>query len=224
MIVCGWYHIIGYLASFVIDEAHCVSQWGHDFRKDYLELGKLKQRFPKVPIMALTATATDFVQENVVQCLGIKDCVVFKQSFNRTNLTYEVRPKSKSIAEIANLINQRWNKKVIISGFLSLTLVPHCAYPPPKQNSVVLFIVIQRKIVTRSRLNWRYNRSTLLLCFHSFVKYVWDNRKSIRSKQQRIMQVLVWKNEAMYKCAGVTIKFVLWSLPLHLAWYIYHLF
>jgi bloom syndrome protein len=71
--------------------------------------------------MALTATATDFVQENVVQCLGIQKCVMFKQSFNRTNLTYEVRPKKGVLSEIVTLINQRWKDKV--NNAFSLTTV-----------------------------------------------------------------------------------------------------
>ncbi|VAH32494.1 unnamed protein product [Triticum turgidum subsp. durum] len=76
----------GYLCRIVIDEAHCVSQWGHDFRPDYQHLGLLKQKFPETPVLALTATATASVKEDVVQALGLANCVVFKQSFNRPNL------------------------------------------------------------------------------------------------------------------------------------------
>ena len=88
-------HRRGKLARIVIDEAHCVSQWGHDFRPDYKMLGEVRQQFQGVPVMALTATATENVKVDVIHNLGIRNCQVFTQSFNRPNLTYEVRSKGK---------------------------------------------------------------------------------------------------------------------------------
>lgn len=76
----------GNLARIVIDEAHCVSQWGHEFRPDYKEMRRLKDAFPDVPVMALTATATDKVKHDVIQNLGLRNVVQFVQSFNRPNL------------------------------------------------------------------------------------------------------------------------------------------
>ncbi|KAL8188794.1 hypothetical protein R6Q57_029549 [Mikania cordata] len=87
------------LDRIVIDEAHCVSQWGHDFRPDYQSLGILKQKFPKIPVLSLTATATTSVKEDVVQALGLVDCIIFHQSFNRPNLRYSVIPKTKKCVE-----------------------------------------------------------------------------------------------------------------------------
>lgn len=96
------------LARIVIDEAHCVSQWGHDFRPDYKLLGEVRQQFRGVPVMALTATATENVKVDVIHNLGIENCEVFTQSFNRPNLHYEVRSKGKGkevLESMAQIIN-----------------------------------------------------------------------------------------------------------------------
>ncbi|XP_007943330.1 Bloom syndrome protein [Orycteropus afer afer] len=81
------------LARFVIDEAHCVSQWGHDFRQDYKRMNMLRQKFPSVPVMALTATANPRVQKDILTQLKILKPQVFSMSFNRHNLKYYVLPK-----------------------------------------------------------------------------------------------------------------------------------
>jgi len=92
------------LARIVVDEAHCVSQWGHDFRPEYKALGALRRRFPEVPVIALTATATENVKVDVIHNLGIDGCEIFTQSFNRPNLTYEVRPKKKKAEVLASIV------------------------------------------------------------------------------------------------------------------------
>ncbi|EFP86547.1 uncharacterized protein PGTG_12929 [Puccinia graminis f. sp. tritici CRL 75-36-700-3] len=86
------------LARFVFDEAHCVSQWGHDFRPDYKGIGPmLRIEFKNIPFIALTATANHRVQQDVTSNLKITGCRVLTQSFNRINLRYEVRPKTKDV-------------------------------------------------------------------------------------------------------------------------------
>ncbi len=108
------------LARIVIDEAHCVSQWGHDFRPDYKALGTVRRQFPRVPVMALTATATPNVIVDIKHNLSIDGCKVFSQSFNRPNLYYEVREKGKGCVDsIGELINAQYSGQTGIVYTLS---------------------------------------------------------------------------------------------------------
>ncbi|WP_425658700.1 RecQ family ATP-dependent DNA helicase [Tenacibaculum ascidiaceicola] len=102
--------------SFVaIDEAHCISEWGHDFRPEYRNLRNIIKQIDNVPIIGLTATATEKVQEDILKTLGMTDANVFKASFNRANLFYEVRPKTKEVEkDIIRFIKQRPGKSGII--------------------------------------------------------------------------------------------------------------
>ncbi|KAI8502221.1 hypothetical protein Bbelb_198090 [Branchiostoma belcheri] len=111
----------GLLDRFVIDEAHCVSQWGHDFRPDYKKLCVLRKSFPGVPMMALTATATPRVRRDILHQLGMTDPRWFVQSFNRTNLQYSVMPKKVKSAtkEVIELIHSRFRNKTGIVYCLS---------------------------------------------------------------------------------------------------------
>ncbi|MEH2049525.1 DNA helicase RecQ [Nostoc sp.] len=102
------------IASFAIDEAHCVSEWGHDFRPEYRQMKSLRKRYPDVPTLALTATATDRVRADIIQQLGLKQPSIHIASFNRQNLYYEVRSKSKSAyAELLELVRETDGSAII---------------------------------------------------------------------------------------------------------------
>jgi ATP-dependent DNA helicase RecQ len=102
---------------FAIDEAHCISEWGHDFRPDYRNLRTLRSEFPLVPIIALTATATEKVRADIVRQLALPKPHVFTSSFNRHNLTYEVRPKKDAFGTILSLLATCPNESTIIYCF-----------------------------------------------------------------------------------------------------------
>lgn len=105
------------ISLFAIDEAHCISEWGHDFRPDYRNLKSLRQKFPTVPIIALTATATEKVRDDIVRQLALPSPHIFTSSFNRQNLSYEVLPKKDSFETIASLVHQYKNESSIIYCF-----------------------------------------------------------------------------------------------------------
>ena len=95
------------IAQFAIDEAHCISEWGHDFRPEYRELKKLRTHFPDVPMMALTATATERVRADIVKQLKLREPRCFVASFDRPNLTYRVVPKTAPYEQLLEFIRSR---------------------------------------------------------------------------------------------------------------------
>ncbi|PKP50015.1 MAG: DNA helicase RecQ [Bacteroidetes bacterium HGW-Bacteroidetes-12] len=102
------------ISFFAIDEAHCISEWGHDFRPEYRKLRTIIEAIDRVPIIALTATATPKVQEDIQKNLGMTEARVFKASFNRDNLYYEIRPKKDVQKEIIRFVRQHIGKSGII--------------------------------------------------------------------------------------------------------------
>lgn len=103
------------LSFIAIDEAHCISEWGHDFRPEYRNLRNIIRKLGDIPIIGLTATATPKVQEDILKNLEIPDAKVFKASFNRANLFYEIRPKTKNVeSDIIRFINQFKGKSGVI--------------------------------------------------------------------------------------------------------------
>jgi len=102
------------IAQFAIDEAHCISEWGHDFRPEYRDLKKLRTQFPDAPMMALTATATERVRADIVKQLKLREPRCYVASFNRPNLTYRVVPKAAPYEQLLELIRNRPNDSGIV--------------------------------------------------------------------------------------------------------------
>src|SRR5665648_642431 len=102
------------ISFYAIDEAHCISEWGHDFRPEYRRIRPIVNEIGQAPIMALTATATPKVQHDIQKNLGMQNAKVFKSSFNRPNLYYEIRPKNKAKDQIIRMIKSNPGKSGII--------------------------------------------------------------------------------------------------------------
>jgi ATP-dependent DNA helicase RecQ len=111
--------LIGFLKTLpvvqiAIDEAHCISQWGHDFRPEYLMLAGLKNEFPDIPVIALTATADKLTQKDILDKLALKNPAIFISSFNRANITYRVMPKRNSFDQLLSFLDDRRDESGII--------------------------------------------------------------------------------------------------------------
>jgi ATP-dependent DNA helicase RecQ len=102
------------ISFYAVDEAHCISEWGHDFRPEYRRIKPIVAEIGKAPVIALTATATAKVQHDIQKNLGMLDANVYKSSFNRENLYYEIRPKIKATSEIIKFISNHRGKSGII--------------------------------------------------------------------------------------------------------------
>lgn len=102
------------ISMFAIDEAHCISAWGHDFRPEYTQLKFLKTQFPEVPVMALTATADKMTRKDIADQLGLQDPAIFTASFDRPNISLQVRPGQKRIEQIFEFLNLHKGQSGII--------------------------------------------------------------------------------------------------------------
>ncbi|OGU02843.1 MAG: ATP-dependent DNA helicase RecQ [Geobacteraceae bacterium GWC2_55_20] len=102
------------LALFAIDEAHCISQWGHDFRPEYTQLGRLRKLFPNVPVVAMTATADPETRKDILKQLGLENAKVHVAGFDRPNIAYTVIPKHKPLAQLASFLTGRRDEAGIV--------------------------------------------------------------------------------------------------------------
>ncbi|MDE6339897.1 MAG: RecQ family ATP-dependent DNA helicase, partial [Muribaculaceae bacterium] len=101
------------VSMIVVDEAHCISQWGYDFRPSYLNIKELRKLYPSVPVLALTATATPQVEEDILRQLEMKNPAVFRMSFSRSNLNYIVRPAETKIHEVFHILSRTSGSAIV---------------------------------------------------------------------------------------------------------------
>ncbi|KAF0897570.1 hypothetical protein E2562_039264 [Oryza meyeriana var. granulata] len=159
-------HHAGRLSLIAIDEAHCCSQWGHDFRPDYKNLGILKVQFPNVPMIALTATATSKVQIDLIEMLHIPRCVKFVSTINRPNLFYKVFDKSPVgkvvIDDIANFISESYpnNESGIVYCF-SRKECEQVAKELCERDILADYYHADMDVIAREKVHMRWSKSKL---------------------------------------------------------------
>jgi ATP-dependent DNA helicase RecQ len=135
------------LGAIAVDEAHCISEWGHDFRPEYRKLSELRTQFPEVPFIALTATATERVRSDILTQLHLRNPATYVASFNRPNLTYRVLPKAQAYSQIVAFLKSRPNDSGIIycasrnstealAAKLNADRIPSLAYHAGLENDV----------------------------------------------------------------------------------------
>ena len=135
------------LGAIAVDEAHCISEWGHDFRPEYRKLSELRTQFPDVPFIALTATATERVRSDILTQLNLRNPATYVASFNRPNLTYRVLPKAQAYSQIVAFLKSRPNDSGIIycasrnstealAAKLNADRIPSLAYHAGLENDV----------------------------------------------------------------------------------------
>ncbi|MBC7651453.1 MAG: ATP-dependent DNA helicase RecQ, partial [Deinococcales bacterium] len=156
------------ICLLAVDEAHCISQWGYDFRPSYLKIGKLKQQLDNVPIIALTASATPLVQDDIITKLQLADKLVFRQSFERANLSYSVfnvdSKINKAITILTNVAGssivycRNRNQTKTVAHLLQLQNISadfyHAGLPQVERNN--------------KQQNWITNKTRVMVCTNAF--------------------------------------------------------
>ncbi|WUR04484.1 Bloom syndrome protein (BLM) [Vairimorpha necatrix] len=158
------------LSRFIIDEAHCVSQWGHDFRPDYIEIKKIRNIYPSVPVVALTATATPKVELDILTNLQITNAEIFKQSFNRENLKYFVKLKTKTVEiDIVTFIISHYKNEC---GIIYCTSKKECEMISEKLNKHLKTAFYHAGLTKKERISvqsmWNENKFKIIVATIAF--------------------------------------------------------
>ncbi len=150
------------IALIAVDEAHCVSQWGHDFRPEYVALGDLRQHFPQVPLIALTATAEPHTRKDIIQVLGLSDARHFTTSFDRPNIRYTVLEKHRPQAQLRRFLARRTSESGIVYALSRRRVEEVAAYLRDQGYSAAAYHAgLNRE--TRKEVQDRFIRDDLLI-------------------------------------------------------------
>ncbi|MFM0058186.1 DNA helicase RecQ [Paraburkholderia phytofirmans] len=161
------------IGLFAIDEAHCVSQWGHDFRPEYIQLSVLHERFPNVPRIALTATADDITRDEIVHRLALDDARIFVSSFDRPNIRYRIVEKDNARTQLLDFIRAEHSK------------------PDGTTDAGVVYCLSRRKV--EETAEWLKEKGMRALPYHAGMEF------EIRQKHQEMFQ----REEGIVMCATI---------------------
>ena len=156
------------ISLIAIDEAHCISQWGHDFRPAYLKISKLKETFPKTPFIALTASATAKVQEDIINSLKLENPKVFKKSFERKNLAYHVIKTEDKLTKIKQIVHKNKQSSIIYVSNRKACLeisnqLNHMGFSTTFYHGGLSF-----KEKEKNRLQWMDNKVQIIVATNAF--------------------------------------------------------
>ncbi|SIT44871.1 ATP-dependent DNA helicase RecQ [Paraburkholderia ribeironis] len=161
------------IGLFAIDEAHCVSQWGHDFRPEYIQLSVLHERFPNVPRIALTATADAITRDEIIHRLALEDARVFVSSFDRPNIRYRIAEKDNARAQLLDFIRSEHSK------------------PDGTTDAGVVYCLSRRKV--EETAEWLKEKGMRALPYHAGMEF------EVRQKHQEMFQ----REEGIVMCATI---------------------
>lgn len=156
------------ISLIAIDEAHCISQWGHDFRPAYLKISKLKEAFPKTSFLALTASATAKVQEDIIQNLALENPKIFRKSFERKNLAYHVLKTEDKLTKIKQIVSKNKQSSIIYVSNRKACLeissqLNHLGFSATFYHGGLSF-----KEKEKNRLQWMENKAQIIVATNAF--------------------------------------------------------
>ncbi|AYD48726.1 RecQ family ATP-dependent DNA helicase [Arachidicoccus soli] len=156
------------ISLIAVDEAHCISQWGYDFRPSYLHIAELRNHFPKVPIIALTASATPLVQKDIIDNLLFKNYEVFKQSFERKNISFSVIKSNNKLHTLAQLIRQTSKSVIVYCKSRRLTKEISSFLRIENINADFYHAGLAQEIRNKKQEDWINNKTQTIVCTNAF--------------------------------------------------------